>query len=131
MDCIKPGISLLVDKAKDSLGAARVLLKGGYFDFAASRAHYSMFYIAEAMLMQIGKSYSKHSAVISAFGREYTKAGLMDSKFHRWLIDAQDFRNIGDYGVETHISEDDANSICEWTSEFIKQAEEILHHRGD
>jgi uncharacterized protein (UPF0332 family) len=55
-----------------------------------------MFYIAEAMLLQLGLSYSKHSAVISALGREYTKTGIMDLKFHRWLIDAQDFRNIGD-----------------------------------
>ncbi|MBT8368309.1 MAG: HEPN domain-containing protein [Deltaproteobacteria bacterium] len=127
---MKPGILPLINKAKDSLGAARVLLRDGYYDFAASRAYYSMFYIAEAMLMQIDKSYSKHSAVISAFGQEYAKAGVMDSKFHRWLIDAQDFRNIGDYGIETHISEDDAKSTCEWAGEFIKKAEEILHHRG-
>ena len=90
-----------------------------------------MFYIAEAMLLQLGHSYSKHSAVISAFGREYTKTGIMDSKFHRWLIDAQDFRNIGDYGIDAHISEDDANSVCEWAIEFIDQAEDFLLKQGD
>jgi hypothetical protein len=36
----------------------------------------------------------------------------MDPKFHRWLIDAQDFWNIGDDGIETHISENDAKSVC-------------------
>ena len=123
---MKPDISGLVNKAKDSLGAARILMGDGYHDFAASRAYYAMFYIAEAMLMQLGQSYNKHSAVISAFGREYTKTGMMDSKFHRWLIDAQDFRNIGDYGIEAHVSEDDANSVCEWASEFIDQAEDFL-----
>jgi uncharacterized protein (UPF0332 family) len=90
---MKPDIQVLINKAKDSLSAAKTLVRDGYYDFAASRAYYSMFYIAEAMLMQIGQSYDKHSAVISAFGREYTKTGIMDSKFHRWLIDAQDFRN--------------------------------------
>jgi len=50
----------------------------------------------------------------------------MDSKFHRWLIDAQDFRNIGDYGIEAHVSKDDANSVCEWANEFINQAEDFL-----
>ena len=30
-------------------------------------------------------------------GREYAKSGRLDPEFHRWLIDAQDFRNIGDY----------------------------------
>jgi uncharacterized protein (UPF0332 family) len=124
-------LQALIAKAKDSLGAARILVKDGYFDFAASRAYYAMFYVAEAMLMRLGKSYNKHSAVISAFGREYAKTELMDSKFHRWLIDAQDFRNIGDYGIEAHVSEDDASSVCEWANEFIDQAEDFLLEKGD
>jgi len=128
---MKQDIQALVNKAKESLGATRILIRDGYYDFAASRAYYAMFYIAEAMLMQIGQSYNKHSAVISAFGREYVKTGKMDLKFHRWLIDAQDFRNIGDYGIEAHISEDDANSVYEWANEFIDQAEDFLLENGD
>jgi uncharacterized protein (UPF0332 family) len=128
---MKPDIQLLIDKAKDSLGAAKSLVRDGYYDFAASRAYYAMFYIAEAMLMQLGHSYSRHSAVISAFGREYAKTGIMDSKYHRWLIDAQDFRNIGDYGIDDHISEDDANSVCDWASEFIEQSEGFLLKHGN
>lgn len=127
---MNPDILALIDKAKDSLGAAQTLIRDGYYDFAASRAYYAMFYIAEALLMQSGQSYNKHSAVISAFGREYAKTGIMDSKFHRWLIDAQDFRNIGDYGVEAHVSKDDVNSVCEWASEFIDQAEDLLLKHG-
>jgi uncharacterized protein (UPF0332 family) len=123
---MKPNIQALINKAKDSLGAAKALLMDGYNDFAASRAYYAMFYIAEAMLLQVGLSYSKHSAVISAFGREYTKTGKIDPKFHRWLIDAQDFRNIGDYGIDTHISEADASAVCDWAGEFIDQAEEFF-----
>jgi uncharacterized protein (UPF0332 family) len=124
-------LQALIAKAKESFGAARILVKDGYFDFAASRAYYAMFYVAEAMLMRLGQSYNKHSAVISAFGREYAKTELMDSKFHRWLIDAQDFRNIGDYGIEAHVSEDDASSVCEWANEFIDQAEDFLLEKGD
>ena len=56
---------------------------------------------------------------------------IIDSKFHRWLIDAQDFRNIGDYGIDTHISEADANAVCEWASEFIEQAEGFLQKHGN
>ena len=127
---MNPDILALIDKAKDSVGAAQTLIRDGYYDFAASRAYYAMFYIAEALLMQLGESYNKHSAVISAFGRAYAKTGIMDSNFHRWLIDAQDFRNIGDYGVEAHVSRDDANSVCDWASEFIDQAEDLLLNHG-
>ena len=126
---MNPDIEALIHKAKESLGAARSLAKNNYFDFAASRAYYTMFYVAEALLAAIGQSYNKHSAVISAFGREFAKTEKMDSKFHRWLIDAQDFRNIGDYGVEAHVSEDDANIVCDWANEFIKSAENFLSKR--
>lgn len=64
-------IEALIQKAKSSLNAAGCLLETNHSDFAASRAYYAMFYVAEALLLALGKSYSKHSAVISAFGREY------------------------------------------------------------
>ncbi len=39
----------LLQKAQMSLAAARHLLLGGYPDFAAPRAYYTMFYVAEAL----------------------------------------------------------------------------------
>jgi uncharacterized protein (UPF0332 family) len=36
----------LLQKASDSLKAAKLLADQGFYDFAASRAYYSMFYIA-------------------------------------------------------------------------------------
>ena len=124
---MNPDTEALINKAKKSLGAARSLIKDNYYDFAASRAYYAMFYVAEALLAIIGQSYNKHSAVISAFGREYAKTGKLNSKYHRWLIDAQDFRNIGDYGVDAHVSETDANLVCDWANEFIESAEDLLY----
>jgi uncharacterized protein (UPF0332 family) len=121
-----PDIEALIHKAKKSLGAARSLVEDGYFDFAAARAYYAMFYVAEALLAFIDQSYNKHSAVISGFGREYAKTGKLDAKYHRWLIDAQDFRNIGDYAVDANVSEDDANMVCGWAHEFIESAEDLL-----
>jgi len=58
----------LIQKATESLDAARSLLRDGYPDFATSRAYYAMFYVAEALLAIMGQSYRKHSAAISAFG---------------------------------------------------------------
>ncbi len=119
-------IEALIEKAKASTKAARRLTADGHDDFAASRAYYAMFYVAEALLTHLGQSYSKHSAVLSAFGREYTKAGKLDPKFHRWLLDAQDLRNIGDYSIEEHVSKEQAEAACGWADEFIGAAETYL-----
>ncbi len=41
----------LLNKAKDSLNAAGLLTEKDFYDFAISRAYYSMYYIAEAFLL--------------------------------------------------------------------------------
>ncbi|MGF1461279.1 MAG: hypothetical protein ACFBSG_19905 [Leptolyngbyaceae cyanobacterium] len=55
-------------------------------DFAASRANYTMFYIAEAFLWHKGLSFSSHAAVVSAFGREIAKPEIVPIQFHRYLL---------------------------------------------
>jgi uncharacterized protein (UPF0332 family) len=110
------GIEALFTKARESLAAAQILIKEGHYDFAASRAY----------LANLGQSYSSHSAVISAFGGEFAKTGRLDSKYHRWLIDAQDLRNIGDYGVGNQVSKELAETVCDWAVQFIDAAEVLL-----
>ena len=63
----------LIKKAEESLRAARLLAKDTLYDFAVSRAYYAMFYVAQAFLLEEKLAYSKHSAVISAFGQRLTK----------------------------------------------------------
>lgn len=119
-------IELLLEKATQSLDAAELLRQQGYFDFAASRAYYAMFYVAEALLASLGQSYSSHGAVQAAYGREFAKTGRLDPKFHRWLIDAQDFRSASDYQTGVNIAPEQAAQICEWAREFIGSARNYL-----
>jgi uncharacterized protein (UPF0332 family) len=88
----------LLEEARDSIGAARLLLSSGYPGYAASRAYYAMFYIAEAFLEGEGIAFSKHSAVIAAFGRHFARTSKVPVEFHRFLRDGQDLRHTGDYG---------------------------------
>lgn len=44
-------VKLLMEKAKRSLSSAELLLEEGDYDATVSRAYYSMFYSAEAILL--------------------------------------------------------------------------------
>jgi uncharacterized protein (UPF0332 family) len=123
---MKREVESLLQKAHESLHAAGLLKQEGYLDFAASRAYYGMFYAAQALLLNRGLSFSSHSAVIAAFGREFAKTGVLDPRFHRYLIDAQDLRNLGDYGVGPSVTADQADEILCWASEFLSAAEAVL-----
>ena len=121
-----PEVEALLAKAKASNEAARLLQREGYGDFAASRAYYAMFYAAEALLLARGQSYSSHSAVIAAFGREFAKTGVLDPHLHRHLIDAQDLRNVGDYDTASTITDAQLRELLEWTDAFLAAVEDAL-----
>ena len=89
----------LLRKAEENIGAAVVLIDQGYYDIAVSRLYYAMFYCAEAVLLSQNLTFSKHSAVISAFGQHFAKIGLLPQDLHRSLIEAQDMRNLSDYDL--------------------------------
>ena len=63
----------LLQKAQVNIDATELLLREGIYDIAASRSYYAMFYTAEALLYSIGLSFSSHSAVIAAYGKEFAK----------------------------------------------------------
>lgn len=84
-------------KARESLRGARILEADGLFDFAISRAYYSMFYVARAFLLGKGLSFSKHGSLIGAFGQHFAKTGIIDARFHHNLIAAFNARVKGDY----------------------------------
>jgi uncharacterized protein (UPF0332 family) len=123
---MNPGIQGLIDKAKRSLKAAKKLYKDGDIDFAASRAYYSLFYVASALLLSRGLSFSSHSGVIANFGKEFAKPRILDPKFHNYLIDAQDRRNIGDYEIVYTVTDEQAKEMLGWAKEFIETAESYL-----
>jgi uncharacterized protein (UPF0332 family) len=119
-------VQLLIDKAKRSLKTAEKILKDGEVDFAGSRAYYAMFYVAEALLLQQGLSFSSHSAVTANFGKVFARPGILNPKFHQYLIKAQDRRNIGDYAIGAHLTTEEVTEMLSWAKEFIKAAENYL-----
>jgi len=123
---MKEEIQEILEKARSSIRAAEVLENQGYHDFAISRAYYGMFYTAEALLLYRGLSYSRHSAVIAAFGKEYARRGDFDPRFHRWLIDAQDYRNQGDYNFSPSVTSEQVHEVMTWAVEFLAVAERYL-----
>ena len=116
----------LMEKSAQSRDAALLLLKDDYVDFAASRAYYAMFYAIEALLLSKELSFSKHSAVISAFGKEFIKTGILDARFHRSVMDAFDVRNAGDYGSMHAVSEEKTRQIIEEAGELLDAVRRVL-----
>jgi uncharacterized protein (UPF0332 family) len=123
---LTPEQSALIDKAKKSVAAANLLNEQGYPGFAASRAYYAMLYAAQALLLSKALSFSKHSAVIAAFGREFAKSGLVPTELHRFLIEASDSRKVSDYDIAGDIGQDVAGMHIDRARQFLEAITQLL-----
>lgn len=120
----------LLAKALRSFEVAEGLLEGGHADFAASRAYYGCFYVAEALLFSEGLSYSRHSQVVAQFGRHFAKTGELDVRYHRLLIEAFRLRQAADYSARPEtVSKEDAEHTIREGKEFLAAAREYLERR--
>jgi len=124
---ITPEIKELLQKAQESLAAAELLLDRDFAGFAASRAYYAMFYAAEAILLSRGLSFSKHAGVIAAFGQHFAKPELVPPHLHRYLLDAFDMRQVGDYGAPGIIAAARARQVLTWAREFVEVVAAFLN----
>ena len=116
----------LFEKATRAIHAAEQLLQGGDAEFAIGRAYYAMFYIAEALLNEKGLHFSKHSGVHGAFGVHFAKTGIIDPKYHRWLLESFNKRVTGDYGIEADITPDEVTRMIVQAREFLNEAQQYL-----
>jgi len=123
---ITPEIQQLLDYADESHQAAQVLIKSGFVGFSAAQSYYTMFYLAEALLLSKGLKFSSHSAVIAAYGKEFSKTNLLDSKFHRRLIVAEERREDGHYGGSQNTTDEDSLESFQWAEEFMQAVKAYL-----
>ncbi len=116
----------LVEQARESIDAAKLLTQAGHHGFAAARAYYSMFYVAEAFLAGKGLSFSKHSGVIAAFAEHFTRTKIVPEEFHRHLIRGMEIRHVGDYDYPGSVSAEEARIQIARAEQFLDLAEHQL-----
>jgi len=115
-----------IEKSKEKLNAAKALLKDGFIDDAISRAYYSMFHAASAVLLSAGISVDSHSALKNMFGLHFVKTGKIDKKFSRWLNKLKDERENGDYDIFTSFDIEDARVDAQEAEEFLEEMKKYL-----
>ena len=116
-------IALLIE-ARESISAARFLLEGGYAKYAASRAYYSMLYVAYALLGNESMPLSEESKVVAAFG-EVVHAGKVSIEFHQFLIEAHALRIAVDEKCASLIPEEAEEQIAH-AEQFLELAERLI-----
>jgi uncharacterized protein (UPF0332 family) len=94
---IKALIEYRLAGAREALADAELLLDAERYRSAANRLYYAAFYAAVAALLTKRLEYSKHSAVIAFFDREFIRSGQLPKEYSRTLHRAFNERQQDDY----------------------------------
>lgn len=77
-------INLYIKKSKETLEEAKLLFEKNHFASSVSKSYYSVFYAVSSLLLTKGLEFSKHSAVISSFGKEFVKEGIFSKDYQKF-----------------------------------------------
>jgi uncharacterized protein (UPF0332 family) len=119
-------ITTQIEKSREKLDAAKTLLREGFIDDAISRAYYSMFHAASAVLLSEGITVESHSALKTMFGLHLIKTGKIEKKYGQWLNKLKDERENGDYDIFTSFELEDAQNGVNEAEEFLEEMRKYL-----
>ena len=111
----------LIKRADKYVESAELLLNSGDFDSSVSRSYYAMFFAAEALLLTKELKFSSHRGVISAFGQHFIKTGIFPKEMNKWLHDAFEKMQAGDYSFQPVIDENTAKQALTNARGFISE----------
>jgi len=128
-DDIKIRIQEELEVAGRRLKAAKLLFEKGMMEDAISRAYYSFFYAAKAVLNVLGFDAKTHSGLISEFGLRVIKTKLLDKKYGESFRRAFELRESSDYEIGVVFGEDEVKTLIENAEEFLETAKDFVKKR--
>ena len=124
-------IETLIGKAKRRLDAAYHLLGEGFYEDAVSRAYYSMYFAAKALLLKRDITVKTHKGLLSKFGLEFVDEGVVEKYYGRALRIAEELREEADYSISREISKEEAEAIVKDAEKFLVRIKEAIKEIHD
>jgi len=115
-----------LQKAKECLQDAEMLIAADSYKFSANRSYYSIFHAMRAVQALDRFDSRKHSGVIANFRQNYIKTGIFPAKFSDIVGKAFIVRNDSDYEDFYLISKDDVAAQLENAKMFLAAVEEYI-----
>jgi len=116
-----------LERAKEALEEAKLLLEKGYGNTFVNRLYYACFYAVSALLLAKDLSSAKHSGVRSLFHQNFIKPGLLEIELGHFYDKLFDNRQKGDYQDLVRF---DLGEISPWYDEaeqFVERVSDLAN----
>lgn len=116
-------------RSKALLNVADLLFKNNYFEDSVSRAYYSMFHAAYALLYLLGEQPRTHRGLINLFWIKVIDQELLAKDYGKALHKIFSYREEADYGAITFISEKEAQEALDIAKDFNNKISDLLYKK--
>ena len=115
--------------AHERLTSTRMLVEGGQYRDAISRAYYAALDAADGALALVGVTPQSHEGTITFFSKHFIKSGQVDSRYGSLLNKIQKARLTADYNRMIDFTEDDARRALVEAEDFVNLVEALISKR--
>ena len=115
-----------IKRSERSLKSAVFLLEKSMYEDAASRAYYSVFHAAKAVLASVGEHPRTHEGVVRMFGKKFVKTGVFPAEMGKMLVLAKGLREKADYEPTIIVQKEHVEDIIGKATNFLKVIKEYL-----
>ena len=115
-----------LNKAKENIKAAKILLESKHYSESLNRSYYAIFHSLRGLLAYDEFDSKKHSGIISYFNRAYVKNGDFSKDFSVILNEAFMIRNKSDYDDFYIASKKEAEEQIKKAEIFINGIENYI-----
>ena len=121
---MSPRSAELLERARQGVASANVLVDAGQAATAVSTAYYAMLYAARAALSERDRSARSHAGIWGLFRDEFVVTGDFDARLAQAAQRAQARREASDYAAETFdVSE--AQQLVATAERFVAAVEQL------
>ena len=115
-----------LDRAEESLRAARVLTEAGLLADAESRVYYAAYHAAVALLLAEGLEARSHTGVGRLLGFHFVKTGRLDAGDARLFARLQKYRIEADYSTAFVVTRDALEEDLTASADFLTRVRSLI-----
>jgi uncharacterized protein (UPF0332 family) len=122
-------INLLMERALETYSMACELHQNHHYNDAVSRAYYSMFYAAKAVLLTKGIISRTHRGTISQLNINFVLEGELEETVWKYLPMSDTLIQEADYSITKRITQKESEEILEGVNIFVKRCKTLLSQK--
>ena len=116
-----------LERAKETLEDAQLLIESKRWNSAINRLYYSAFYAVIALLLNENHKTTTHNGVKSIFSEQFIKNNIISQEFGKKYSQLFTWRQKGDYADLFDFTEEKVLPYYDVVKKFIIQIEKIIN----